>query len=83
LGQVNTTKQQVEQELAQVKLKVTGKETLKGAKHMIWDQISTIFHNWSQFKLIQEEFELIMVVFKDIKKISLQNWKASLRQLII
>jgi hypothetical protein len=35
LNQINVAKEEAQQELAQVKMKVTGKPTLKGAKHKI------------------------------------------------
>jgi hypothetical protein len=43
-----------------MKIKVTGRSTMKGAKHIIWDNIATtIFKNWSYFSLVQDELELV------------------------
>jgi hypothetical protein len=44
--------------MEKLKTKVTGKSSLKVAKHVIWDSISTlIFDNWSHFSLIRDELE--------------------------
>jgi len=69
LNQINASKEEAQQDMAQVKIKVTGKLALKGAKHKIWETIATtIFKNLSHFSLFQDEFEMITIIFKDIKR---------------
>jgi hypothetical protein len=53
LSQINISKDEALKELEKLKTKVIGKSTLKVAKHIIWDSISTfIYNNWSHFSLI-------------------------------
>jgi hypothetical protein len=41
---------------------------MKGDKNIIWDNIAnTFFKNWSYFTIVQDELDLIIVVFKYIK----------------
>jgi hypothetical protein len=53
LAQINVSKEEAEKDLSHMKIKVTGRSTMKGAKHIIWDKISTtIFKKWSYFSLV-------------------------------
>jgi len=48
---------------------VIGRLAMKGAKHIIWDDINnTIFNNWSYFTMVQDALDLIITVLKDIKE---------------
>jgi hypothetical protein len=68
LAQINAAKEEVQKEANKMKERMTGRPTMKGAKHIIWDDIAnTIFKNWSYFTLVQDELDLITVVLKDIK----------------
>jgi hypothetical protein len=68
LEQINVAKEEAQKEENRMKERVTGRPTMKGAKHIIWDDIAnTIFKNWFYFTLVQDEIDLIIVVLKDIK----------------
>jgi hypothetical protein len=60
LAQINVAKEEAQKEENKMKARVTGRPTMKGAKHIIWDDIAnTIFKNWSYFTLVQDELDLI------------------------
>jgi hypothetical protein len=68
LAQINAAKEDVENEENKRKARVKERPSMKGDKHIIWDDISnTIFKKWSYFTMVQDDLDLINVVLKDIK----------------
>jgi hypothetical protein len=65
---MNVSKEEAQKEANRMKARVIGIPSMKGSKHIIWDDIAnTIFKNWFYFTLAQDELDLIIIVLKDIK----------------